>query len=263
MNQTTRSRLALCCGILSLGFGLWAQDQPRPKSQKELEALRAVQSAKTPDEQLKAIENVLENFADTQYKVILLQSAVQIEQQKGDFAQVVFYCQRLIEADPKNAFGLVTLAAETARHTREFDLDKEEKLAGVDKYAKAAIEAAKQMPKPRPDITDEQWEGARKDMESQAYEAEGMAAALRKKYDEAIADYKQALTVAATKDPATMVRMGQVYIDAGKLDDAAAAFDNALSSPVASPQVKTVAQAKKEEVAKRKAAAGAKPPGTH
>jgi tetratricopeptide (TPR) repeat protein len=251
----------MLCAILTLAQAfLWAQKPPQPKSQKELEALRAFQAAKTPDEQIQAIENVLTNFADTDFKVILLQTAVQIEQRKNDFAQVVFYSERLLEADPKNAFGLVTLAGETARHTREFDLDKEEKLAKVDKYAKAAIDASKDMPKPRTDITDEQWEGAKKDLQSQAYESMGLAAGLRKKYDEAIADYKQAISIAATQDPATWVRLGQVYEDAGKLDEATDALDKALNTPNVNPQVKAVAQAKKDEVAKRKAATS-KPPG--
>ncbi len=262
MSKRIMYMLALC-GVLTLAQALlWAQKQPQPKSQKELDALRAFQAAKTPDEQIQAIENVLTNFADTDFKVILLQSAVQIEQRKNDFAQVVFYCERLLEADPKNAFGLVTLAGETARHTREFDLDKEEKLAKVDKYAKAAIDASKTMPKPRSDITDEQWEGARKDLQSQAYEAMGLAAALRKKYDDAIADYKQAISIASMPDGATWVRLGQAYEDAGKLDEAGDAFDKAVNIPNVNAQVKAVAQAKKDEVAKRKAAAP-KPPGSN
>ncbi len=71
---------------------------------------------------------MLTNFADTEFKIVLLEDAMQLEQRKRDFAQVVFYGERLLDADPKNAFALVTLAGETARHVREFDLDKEEKL---------------------------------------------------------------------------------------------------------------------------------------
>src|SRR5690349_12343692 len=74
--------LALACGLAA--SMLWAQ---KPKSQKEVDALRAIQAATTPDEQIKAIENVLTNFADTEFKVVLLQTAMQIEEQKGDFAQ--------------------------------------------------------------------------------------------------------------------------------------------------------------------------------
>lgn len=248
---------ALASGVMVFGLALmWAQ---KPKSKGEIAAIQAVQAAKTPDEQIAAIENVLTKYADTEFKTVLLQMAMQVEEQKGDFAQTVFYAERLLEADPKNVFALDTLASETARHTREFDLDKEDKLAKVDKWAKAALEAAPNAPKPRPDIPDAQWDSAKKDMQSQAYEAMGMAASLRKKNDDAITDYKQALSVAGTQDPATWLRLGQVYLDANKLDEATDAFDKALSSPNASPQVKSIAQAKKDETNKRKA--GAKPPG--
>jgi tetratricopeptide (TPR) repeat protein len=218
--------------------------KPRPKSPKELEALRAVQDAQTPGQQLQAIENVLTNFADTEFKVMLLQTAMQIEQRKDDFAQLLFYGERLLNADPKGAFALVTMASETARHTRPFDLDKEQKLAKVDQLAKAGLEAAKVM----------QWEAAKRDFESQAYEAMGQAAALRQKYDEAIADYKQSISVAATPNAVLWTRLGQAYEDTGKLDDASDAFDKALATPNISPAVKSVAQAKKDEVAKRKGA---------
>jgi hypothetical protein len=56
--------------------------------------------------------------------------------------------------------------------------------------------------------------------------------------------------------------LGQVYEDAGKLDEANDAFDKALNIPNVNAQVKAVAQAKKDEVAKRKAAAP-KPPGSN
>jgi len=83
---------------------------------------------------------------------------------------------------------------------------------------------------------------------------------LRKKFDDTIADYKKALAVQATPDPATWVRLGQAYEDSGKWDDANEAFDKAINAPGVNPQVKAVAEAKKAEAAKRKAA-GSKPPG--
>src|SRR6266852_4213119 len=139
MHKKTRRPLAFACCALALGFSaLWAQ--PKPKSQKEVDAIRAIQAAQGPDAQIKAIENVLTNFADTEYKVLLLQMAMQLEEQKNDLAQTVFYAERLLEADPKNAFALVTMASEIPRNTREFDLDKEEKLAKAEKYAKAAAD---------------------------------------------------------------------------------------------------------------------------
>jgi tetratricopeptide (TPR) repeat protein len=248
--------LLLTCSLFAFAFSLWGQ---KAKSNKEVAALNAINAAASPDDRIKAIENVLTNFADTEFKPMLLQMALQIEAQKGDYAQVVFYGQRVLEADPKNAFALVTLASETARKTREFDLDKEEKLAKADKWAKDGIDAANTAPKPQAAIPDDQWANQRKEFQSQGYEALGMAASLRKKYDDAIADFKQAIAVSANPDPATWLRLGQTYIDARKLDEATDAFDKGMSAPNASAQIKTIAQAKKAEVAKLKAAGSAKP----
>jgi tetratricopeptide (TPR) repeat protein len=255
MKRALRNIAALTWAALALGFSpLWAQ---KPKSQKELQAITAVQVAATPDARIQAIENVLTNFADTEFKVPLLQMAVQSEEQKNDYAQVVFYADRLLKADPKNAFALVTLASETARHTRENDLDKDEQLAKVDKWAKDAIEAAKVMPKVRPDVPDADWDGFKKDMEAQGYEAMGMADAVRKNYNGAANNYRQALAIASTPNPATMVRLAQVYMNSGKLDNANFTLDKAINAPNVPPQVKTVAENLKAEIAKHKPAAPA------
>jgi len=259
MKRALRNIAALTWAAYAIGYSpLWAQ--LKPKSPKEGQAILAVQMAKTPDERIQAIENVLTNYADTEFKIPLLQMAVQSEQQKNDYAQTVFYADRLLKADPKNAFALVTLASETARHTRENDLDKDEQLSKVDKWAKDAIEAAKVMPKVRADVPDADWEGFKKDMEAQAYEALGMADMVRKNYDGAANNYKEALQTSATPNPATMVRLAQVYLATGKLDNASFTLDKAISTPNVPPQVKTIAETMKNDIAKRKPAAPAGAP---
>jgi tetratricopeptide (TPR) repeat protein len=260
MTQVTKVLLALACGALMISAELAVgQTQPRVKSQKEADAIRAVQAATTADDRLKAIDNVLTKFADTEFKPLLLQMAMQTAQQKNDFAQITFYAEQLLEASPKNPFASVTLASEIARHTREFDLDKEEKLAKAEKYANDTIANAPGLPK-RPDLTEDQMNGIKKDVAAQAHEALGMIASLRKKYDVAINEFKTAITETSAPDPATYVRLGQAYEDAHQFDDATATLDKAISAPNASPAVKQIAQGKKNEVAKLKAAAAGAPP---
>jgi tetratricopeptide (TPR) repeat protein len=244
------------CGILALAVSLFGQ---KAKSKKEIEAINAVNAATTVDARIQAIDNVLTNFADTEFKPVLLQMALDLVVQKGDLAQITTWAQRVLDADPKNADALVTLAAETARRTREFDLDKDEKLAKVEKWAKDGIESAKTMPKPQATMTDQQLETMRKDFEAQGYVALGMSDSVKKKYDDAIGNYKQATAIAVTPDPTAWVRLGQAYEDAHKWDEASDAFDKAANLPNASAQVKTIAQNKKAEVAKLKAA----PPPAH
>jgi tetratricopeptide (TPR) repeat protein len=258
MNRVVRNIAALTWAGLALGYlPLWAQ---KPKSPKEQQAILAVQLAKTPDERVAAIEKVLTDFADTEFKVALLTMAVQSEEQKDDYTQTVFYADRLMKADPNNAFGLVTLAAETARHTRENDLDKDEQLNKVDKWAKQGIEAAKVMPKVRADVPDADWDAVKKDMESQAYVALGMADVVRKNYDGAAENYRKSLETGAAPNPATYVRLAQVYMNTGKLDNAAFTLDKAINAPNVPDQIKTIAQNMKNDIAKRKGAAAPKPP---
>jgi tetratricopeptide (TPR) repeat protein len=261
MKRAFRNIAALTWAALALGYSpLWAQ---KVKSPKEQQALLAVQVAKTPDERVQAVENVLTNFADTEFKTALLAIAVQAEQQKGDYAQTVFYAERLLKADPNNVFALVNLAAETARHTREFDLDKDEKLAKVDKWAKDGIEAAKTMPKVTPAETDEDLDRDKKDMQAQAYVALGMADVVRKNYDSAAANYRKSLeTTSPVQNPATLVRLAQVYMNTGKLDNATFTLDRAINTPNVPDQIKSVAESLKSDIAKRQAAAAAKSGGT-
>jgi len=265
MKRPFRNIAALTWAALALGFSpLWAQ---KPKSQKEQQAILAVQLAKTPDERIAAIEKVLTDFADTEFKAALLQMAVQSEQEKNDFAQTVFYADRLLKADPKNAYAMVTLASETARHTRENDLDKDVQLAKVDQWAKDGIEAAKALPKARPDIADADWDAVRKDLEAQGYVALGMAALLRKDYNGAANNYKLSLSTGASPNPATLVRLAQVYMASGKLDDANFTLDKAINTPNVPDQIKSIAQSMKTEIAKHikpaaPAAGGAAAPAT-
>jgi tetratricopeptide (TPR) repeat protein len=259
MKPAFRNIAAINGAVLALGFSLWAQ---KPKSPKEQQAILAVQVAKTPDERIQAIEEVLTKYADTDFKVPLLQMAVQTEEEKGDFAQTVFYGERLLKADPKNAYAMVTLASETARHTRENDLDKDEQLSKIDKWGKDGIEAAKSAVKVRADVPDADWEGYKKDLQAQGYVALAMADALRKNYDGAANNYKQSLTLGTTPNPATMVRLAQVYMQTGKLDDAGYTLDKAINTPNVPPQIKTVAENMKAEIAKHKGAAPAAPAAT-
>jgi tetratricopeptide (TPR) repeat protein len=140
---------------------------------------------------------------------------------------------------------MLMIAGGIAKRARENDLDLNEKLTRSDKFAKQALETLKDAPKPNPGIPDDQWNAAKKDYASQAHEAFALANVLRKKYDPAIAEYKEAVEGAATPDPTTMVRMGQCYNLAGKPDDAIAILDKVMALPNLHPQIRQFAQAER------------------
>ncbi len=149
-----------------------------------------------------AVDNLIAKFADTDFKPTTLYMAAASAQQKNDFEKMVIYAERALEADPSYYPAMIMLAGEggTTR-TREFDLDKEEKLAKAEGYANKSLELLKTADKPNPAMTDEQWAAAKKDLIAQADESLANSAAVRKKYDVAIAEYKQAIDGAASPDP--------------------------------------------------------------
>ncbi|MBM3747480.1 MAG: tetratricopeptide repeat protein [Acidobacteria bacterium] len=229
--------------------------QPQPKSQEEAEAVMAIFNAPDVDSRIKAVETLLTKYADTEFKVVALQVAAATYQQKNDFENMVIYSERTLEADPANYAAMLMLATGIAQRTREFDLDREEKLARVEKYARGAQEALKTAIKPNPNLTDEQWEGAKKDFDAQAHEALALGAMARKKYDVAIAEFKTALEAGSSPDPATMVRLGAVYNMAGQYDNAVAILDKVMAQADVHPQIKQFAQAERARAIQAKGAA--------
>lgn len=229
--------------------------QPKPKSNKEVEAVNAIFTAQDPDSRIAAAMKLVQDFADSDFRSTAFYMAAASYQQKGDLENTVVYAEKALEADPKNYGSMLMLATTLAQRTREFDLDKEEKLGRADKMANEALSLVKTAPKPNPQLPDDQWENAKKDFASQAYEALGMSAMVRKKYDVCAEQMTTAVNTAAMPDPATYVRLAGCQQNLKKYDEALASLDKALADPNASSAVKNAATNAKIEINKVKAAA--------
>jgi len=252
MNLVSIGRLAASAALIAtLAI---AQKQPQPKSQKEVEALQAMFNATTADARIAAAEDLLKKFADTEFKAITLYMLTVSAEEKNDYEKIVVYGERTLEANPKDYAVMLILARNIASKTREFDLDKEEKLGRAEKYATEAIALAKVAPKPRPDIPDDQWAAAQKDFEAQGHQALALAATVRKKTDVAIKEYELAISTAAQVDQADRVRLAAAYNSAGRHDDAIKVLDEALADPQLNPAIRNAATNEKMKAAKMKEA---------
>lgn len=246
------------CLLVSAGL-LAAQTantkQPQPKSQKEVDAIMAMFNAPDPQGRIKAAMDLITNFSDTEFKGTAFYLAAWSARDLGDSENMIVYAEKALEADKQNYGAMILLSQALAQRTREFDLDKEEKLARAEKYAKEALEMLKTAPKPNPQTTDEQWEMGKKDFMAQAYEAMGLAAMVRKNHAACAENFQIATTNAAQADPAILVRLGNCYRMLKKYDEALAALDKALADPNVHPQVRQAATQEKIAVNQAKAAA--------
>jgi tetratricopeptide (TPR) repeat protein len=232
------------------------QKPPMAKSKSEVEAYNAIMTAPDPDARIKACDAFLTKYADSELKAQVLFAEAFSYQQKSEYEKMVVYLEQTIAADPKNYGAMLMLAKSIAQRTREFDLDREEKLGRAEKYAKEGMDLIKDAPKPNPQASDEQWAEAKKEYMSQGHSALGYAARARKNYEVAISEMKQAISEAP--DPVTMVQLAAVYDLTNKPDDALALLDKVMALQDLHPSIRQFAQAEKVRATQMKSG-GAKP----
>jgi tetratricopeptide (TPR) repeat protein len=252
---------ALAAAVVVSALGLAQTANPKQlkvKSKKELEAIQAIFSAPDHDGRIAAANNLITGFADTEYKATALYLAAESYNAKGDRENAVVYAERCLEADPQFYGAMLLVARTLAGTTKEFDLDKEEKLSRAEKMAKQVQEIIPNAPKPKADLPDDQWVKIKQDFEAQTYEVIGLIMSVRKKCEDAAGAFKKASELQMQPDPAVFVRMGAEYSKCSKFDEAILAFDKALADPQAAPQVKKVALDEKMRAQQKKGAAAPK-----
>jgi len=245
--------LVLATGVSGLMAQKNKKDQPQQKEQPsagpkmspgEQQALQALAAAQgKPDETIVAAENLLTKYADTTFKDTALFMEAIAYQQKGDKDKMQIFAERALAANPKNFQASLLLADLTVQQTREHDLDRDEKLAKADKYANDSIATLTAATKPNPQLSDQQWEDAKKDLIAQAHDALGMSALQKKNYDLAITELKSAVEGAAHPEPAFQVRLASAYQQAGKNDEAITLAEKVMNDAQTPQQIKSVAQA--------------------
>jgi tetratricopeptide (TPR) repeat protein len=216
-----------------------AAKAPMPKSKPELEALQAWQAALqagAPDGIIKADDDVLTKFPDTEFKDAVLVTEADAYQNKGDWIKAQIYAGQALAANPKSFQAALMLSDIPAKHTGDHDLDKEESLAKAEKYANLAVEIVNATPKP-PQLSDEQWAGYQKQIAGQAQDDLGLISVHRKAWDQAITSFKAA--IALVKEPAFEVHMANALQMAGKQDEAIAVCDQVLAEPNLNPRIQS------------------------
>jgi len=235
--------------VLLASLAAWAQNMPRPKSQQELDALKAIDAAPSLEARLKKIDDFLGAYADSDYKLILLDQAVGMAADKNNYPLAMAWGQRDLDSNPHSYVAMQALAMVTATNTKEFDLDKDQKLNQADKWANGALEELKTAQRP-PQFPEDKWPLAQKYYQAQCHLALGTIAGDRKRYDVAVAEFQTAFDIAP--ELAYLIRMGEAQIKGGKYDAAIATYDKVLATANLNPVIKGVAEREKADAVRRK-----------
>ena len=237
---------AFCLLAATLAFPQ-AKPAPKAKSRAESQAVNTMLQAQDPDSRVKAADDLVTKYSNTEFKSLAFYIEADAWQQKGDNAKAIVFVEQALAADDQNFDALVLHANVLATTTRDTDFDKEDKLTRADKDAKTALDLLKTAVKPNPKMSDQQWDEYRKNDESQAWQALGAIALVRKNTDEAVADYQKGID--ANPDPLLMIRAGRALLLARKPEEAITWFDKAINAPGISDQIKAIATQDKARAA--------------
>jgi len=231
-------------------------EQPKITSQEEMNAIQAIMQAPDENSRIEAANALVEGFAKSEWKGFALQMATLSYQSMNDYDNMMIYGERTLEADPDSYMVMLAMAPALAQKTREFDLDKEEKLGRAVELANKAIEVLETAPRPNDAITDEQWDAAKSDFRAQAYEALGMVALVRKDYQDAATQFKASIDNAQTTNPATQVRLAVACGQLKNYGEAITILDSVLANPNLHQSIRSIAQAERVRSVQAQKAAG-------
>jgi tetratricopeptide (TPR) repeat protein len=212
---------------------------PHPKSAAENDAIVTMFKETDPDKQIKDVEDLLTTYPDTDYKSQVLLIEATAYNQKRDYPKAIVVGEKALEADPSSYATLLLLADIYARTSKPTDLDLNDKVAKVDKYAKEALADLAKAEKPKADLPDDAWAQAKTGEEAQAYMSLGLSAVLRKKFDEAKTNFDKSITM--YPDPLVMLYIERAYAAAKQYDDAIAWADKAMAAQGVPDNIKSIA----------------------
>ena len=225
--------LAILTTVFSLALPALAQAEapsgPMVKSQEEGNAVTMCQQAPEADLRIESCNKLLTDFQDTEFKELAYYLLMLSHQQKNDFENMQLYAERTLEQNPENIGTLISLSYAIPIRTREHDLDKQEKLARAEDYAKRGLALIPAMGKLNPQITDEDWLIMKKDFMAQLHESMGIIASKRQDYPKAEESYRKMLQVADKQTGTMFFRLAEALKQQENYEEAMNMLDQSIA----------------------------------
>jgi tetratricopeptide (TPR) repeat protein len=255
--------LAMAAGIACLAAQAQsgkAPAQPQAKSPEELKAVQAMFQTQDSDAIIKAAEDLLTKYADTQFKeaALVMESEAYRAKIPPDNIKAQIYAERALEVNPANLQSNMTIAEIIIQTTPAQALNKDEQIAKAQKHLVTAQDTLKNTTKPNPQMSDLDWADFRKETSASLHNDLGMLASLRKDWPAALTEFSAA--IAEADQPAYQARLAATLQQAGKNAEAIALCDKILAAPQLNAMIKNFVASVKNNATRAAAAAAAPAP---
>lgn len=213
-------------------------------SPEESQAYQAIASEAAagldPDRVISLSEDFAKKYPASPMLTVAYAFEASAYRQKGDFQKVVDASEKSLKLNADNLVSLITLALilPQPQLMQGNELDKQKKLTEAESNANHALELINKLPK-QPTETDEQYKKRLGEISSEPHSALGMIHLQRStmvslsggmdadELTKSAQEYQTAVSVTDRPQPEDYYRLGEVYENQNKLDEAIAAFSKA------------------------------------
>jgi tetratricopeptide (TPR) repeat protein len=182
---------------------------PQAKTQPEFDAYNAaVANQRDPAAMEKAADDFATKFPDSELRVLLYKAAVRSYQTANNGDKMSEEAQKLLKLDPDDPEALIAVSEVIAEHTRDTDLDKDQRYAQATKYAQHALETIDTdvaIPASTPQSQIDAYKGL---LRSSAYSILGTIAYGQEKYPDAEGYFRKSIDAYPSQpDPVVVLRL--------------------------------------------------------
>lgn len=195
---------------------------PQAKTQPEFDAYNAaIANQKDAAAMEKSADDFATKFPDSELRVLLFKAAMRAYQNANNGDKMLEEAQKLLKVDPDDPEALIASAEVTTEHTRDTDLDKDQRFAKATKDAQHALETIDTdvpMPANIPQAQIDAYKGL---LRSSAYSILGTIQYDQEKYVDAEGYFRKSIDAyPAQPDPVVVLRLALALDKQGKYQDA-------------------------------------------
>ena len=187
---------------------------PQAKSQEEFDAYLEILDAPDANETIDRVEAFISRYPESELLATAYQQQMVSYQELNEFEGMLRAGEKYLRLLPDNLNALLTLASAIPNATATRP-DATELLARAEEYTLQALRILKRIQIPR-EISLEEWERLRRQMEAQAHEALGHVAFKRGQIDIAISEFEKATEYNPEPQGKQFFRLGVAYAWARK-----------------------------------------------
>jgi tetratricopeptide (TPR) repeat protein len=222
---------------------------PQAKTQPEFDAYKAAAAITDPAALEKSADDFATKFPDSELKIILYKTAMRGYQNSNNAEKTEAMGRKVIALDADDPEALVLVAEVLTGRTRESDLDKDQRWAEADKFAKHATETIETDVAVPAGTPQEKIDAYKSLLRSNAYSILGTLAFKKDDFTNAEKLLKQSIDAyPSSPDPVVVLRMALALDKQNRYPDALKYAEQAVSVAPEGSSVKQLAQRERERL---------------